>query len=165
MFIRSIVPATLGAFALLAPVVNSHMIMNSPKPYNYNTDPYVEVNPLDGTSFKYPCQGRGFLADTEITTVEAGGAALPVNFTGTATHGGGSCQFSISYEDPNAVGGWTPDFKFKVIYSLIGGCPANSVGNIQNAGFDNHGRVDGVHCGNDSGNECVRQFLIPFPSL
>jgi hypothetical protein len=36
---------------------------------------------------------------------------------GSATHGGGSCQFSLSYDGGNT---WA------VIHSIIGGCPLNS---------------------------------------
>ena len=39
------------------------------------------------------------------------------SLSGSATHGGGSCQFSLSYD-----GGST----WAVIHSIIGGCPLNS---------------------------------------
>ncbi|KAM7187833.1 hypothetical protein V8F20_010792 [Naviculisporaceae sp. PSN 640] len=165
MFVKNAVTVAFSAFALLASVTDGHLIMNSPKPYNYYTQPYVQINPLDGVNFRYPCQGNGYVVDSEIPTVVAGGAPLPVNFTGTATHGGGSCQFSISYDDPGAVNGWKPDFQFKTIYSLIGGCPASSAQNLAPVDQDPWGRSDGPHCGNDSGQECIRQFLVPFPKF
>ena len=40
-----------------------------------------------------------------------------ISLAGSATHGGGSCQFSLSYD-----GGST----WAVIHSIIGGCPLNS---------------------------------------
>ena len=39
------------------------------------------------------------------------------SLAGSATHGGGSCQFSLSYDGGNT---WA------VIHSIIGGCPLNS---------------------------------------
>ncbi|EGS21088.1 uncharacterized protein CTHT_0029290 [Thermochaetoides thermophila DSM 1495] len=49
-------------------------------------------------------------------------------FTGTAVHGGGSCQVSITYDNPP-----TATSKFKVIHSIQGGCPArNAAGNLGN---------------------------------
>ncbi|KAK3936101.1 hypothetical protein QBC46DRAFT_270289 [Diplogelasinospora grovesii] len=144
--------------------VHGHMIMNMPTPYNHlKTQPFVQVNPLDGDTYPFPCQNRYGIE--HITTIEAGGAQL-VNFTGGAQHGGGSCQFSISYDDPQAAGGWNASAKFKVIYSIIGGCMAqftDETKNLPSAARDPQQREDSAHCGNDAGMDCVRQFLIPFP--
>jgi hypothetical protein len=61
----------------------------------------------------------------EINTLELN-KKHPLNFVGTAVHGGGSCQVSITYDaEPNENSVW------KVIYSIEGGCPAkNAVGNL-----------------------------------
>src|SRR5205085_6344412 len=40
-----------------------------------------------------------------------------ISLAGSATHGGGSCQFSLSYDRGST---WA------VIHSIIGGCPLNS---------------------------------------
>ncbi|KAI9748275.1 MAG: hypothetical protein M4579_007268 [Chaenotheca gracillima] len=54
------------------------------------------------------------------------GSTQKLAFKGGATHGGGSCQVSVTY-DKNP----TPKSQFKVIHSIIGGCPAkNTEGNI-----------------------------------
>jgi hypothetical protein len=54
------------------------------------------------------------------------GSTNPLNFTGSAVHGGGSCQVSITYdEEPNETSIW------KVIASIEGGCPArDQTGNL-----------------------------------
>lgn len=76
---------------------------------------YSMNSPLiaDGT---YPC--KGFLTTPDdplmgaVTTWSAGGT---YNYTtqGTATHGGGSCQLTMSYDFGKT---------WQVIYSIIGGC-------------------------------------------
>ncbi|KAK3315767.1 hypothetical protein B0H66DRAFT_480169 [Apodospora peruviana] len=144
--------AFLGIFALSA---NAHMIMNNPYPYNFHTStPLVQVNPL-GPSSPFPCQGLSSVE--QVTTLTAGQTQL-VEFTGGAQHGGGSCQFSLSYDGPGA-----DKSKWKTIYTLIGGCPVSAAGNLPAAAPDQDGRADSPHCGNDSGTECIRQFNIPLP--
>jgi len=46
------------------------------------------------------------------------GSSQPLAFTGSATHGGGSCQISITYDQAP-----TKNSVFKVIHSIEGGCP------------------------------------------
>ena len=95
--------------------------------------------------------------DTEANNVGSGGQ-----------HGGGSCQFSITYDEPIKGEDWNKSASFKTIYSIIGGCPAvftNESHNLAIAGLDENKREDGKHCGNDSGTDCIRQFMIPIPKL
>ncbi|KAK1759907.1 hypothetical protein QBC47DRAFT_292655 [Echria macrotheca] len=134
---------------------HGHMIMNTPTPYNLDSAPLLQVNPL-GAGFPFPCQGRSTVDQT--TTITAGQTQL-VNFTGGAQHGGGSCQFSLTYEYPPPA----DKSKWKTIYTLIGGCPVSAAGNLPPSQPDPNGRADSVHCGNDSGTECIRQFNIPIP--
>ncbi|KAJ4297357.1 hypothetical protein N0V88_004275 [Collariella sp. IMI 366227] len=144
---------------------DSHMVMNKPTPYNLNIEPFLQVNPLSGGMFPFPCHNQyGF---TERTLVEAGGATL-VNFTGGAQHGGGSCQFSITYEEPIDGSVWNTSAKFKTIYSIIGGCPAvftDESRNLPADSIDDGHREDSKHCGNDLGIDCIRQFMVPIPKF
>ena len=145
----------LWALAFLG-LAHSHMIMNTPTPYNlHGTTKLVQVNPL-GPSFPFPCQG---LSDTITTTPVTAGASQLVKFTGGAQHGGGSCQFSITYDFPPPA----DKSKWKTIYTLIGGCPVSAEGNLPVTGSDQDGRADAAHCGNDSGTECIREFSVPIP--
>jgi hypothetical protein len=85
-----------------------------------------------------------------------------------AQHGGGSCQFSITYDEPVGGGDWNKSASFKTIYSIIGGCPAvftDESRNLESVNVDQNNRLDGKHCGNDSGIDCIRQFMIPVPKL
>jgi hypothetical protein len=115
----------------------------------------VQVNPL-GDGFPFPCQGLSTVE--QVTSITAGQTQL-VNFTGGAQHGGGSCQFSLTYDYPPPA----DKSKWKTIYTLIGGCPVTSAGNLPAAAPDGHGRADSPHCGGDTGVDCIKQFNIPIP--
>jgi len=119
MFFQSALLAASG-FAMLS---NAHMIINTPKPF---TVPAVRNGPIDPTGINFPCQVGLTGAYEGIPTPMSLGSAQPLAFTGTAVHGGGSCQVSITYDtkpDKNSV--------WKVIHSIEGGCPAkNTPGNL-----------------------------------
>ncbi|KAH6868873.1 hypothetical protein B0T10DRAFT_596210 [Thelonectria olida] len=149
---------TVGAaLALVCGHVSGHMIMIEPHPFNLDTEPVLQVGPLNA-ELPWPCQHLNLTAET-TTTVTAGSSIL-VKFQGSIVHGGGSCQFSTAYGDnpPEDVSEW------KVIYSIIGGCPAQAEGQLTDVGTDAQGRIiGGPECGNDSGTKCLRQFNIPIP--
>lgn len=115
--------AAAGLFA----VSNAHMILSQPKPFS---NPAVQKSPLSVSTF--PCQGTPggtFAAGANMNNFELG-SKQTLKWIGTAVHGGGSCQVSISY-DTNP----TPDSVWKVIHSIEGGCPArNQAGNLPDVG-------------------------------
>ena len=95
--------STATAALLLFTSVQGHMVMRTPPSYNlYKGDTLLQVDPLDGVKYLYPCQNRYEAGNA--TTVKAGDVQL-VQFTGGAQHGGGSCQFSVSYDDPEKSNG------------------------------------------------------------
>lgn len=105
-------------FSLLPAVSFGHMEMYFPAPirskYNPNHD-YSEIdysynNPLG----EYPC--KGYHLDQPQKSVEKFkvGENYTLSLMGKATHHGGSCQISLSYDKGNT---------FTVIKSIIGGCP------------------------------------------
>ncbi|KAK8035397.1 endoglucanase [Apiospora rasikravindrae] len=117
---KTIVAAGLVAFS------NAHMLISSPQAF---ASPAIAQSPL--TPDNFPCQrklGEAFAAGGNMNQFELG-SKQTLKWIGTAVHGGGSCQISISY-DTNP----TPQSVWKVIHSIEGGCPArNTVGNREPA--------------------------------
>lgn len=159
------ISAALAAMLLLLGGARGHMVMNTPPSYNLAIAPFLQVNPISGDLYPFPCHSQyGF---TSRTLVEAGAATL-VNFTGGAQHDGGSCQFSISYDEPTDGENWNKSATFKTIYTIIGGCPAvfsDETRNLPLTALDANKGLDAKHCGNDHGVDCIRQFMIPVPKL
>ncbi len=133
------------------------MFMHNPVPYNYygTSRMITGENILPDKNLPFPC--KGLHEAVSVTTIAAGTSHL-VQFTGSVVHGGGSCQFAVTYEFPPPA----DPTRWKTIYTIIGGCPASAVGNLAEGLKDQWGRPDGLQCGNDYGVECVREFLIPF---
>ena len=105
----------------LVAISNAHMLISNPKPF---TTPQLKQNPLSAGQF--PCQGTPggtFSAGSNMNNFELG-SKQTLQWIGTAVHGGGSCQISISY-DTNP----TPESVWKVIHSIEGGCPARNLNN------------------------------------
>ncbi|KAH6850700.1 hypothetical protein B0I37DRAFT_404471 [Chaetomium sp. MPI-CAGE-AT-0009] len=144
--------------------INAHMLMNLPTPFSPDK---VMTWPVEapGGRFPYPCQGW---TDVAHRTVVTAGSTTLVNFTGSAPHGGGSCQFGINYEGLPAYSAEPTDWH--TIYTIIGGCPAeikSTAGNLEEdpyfRGYGARQIPDAVHCGDDKGVDCIRQFEIPIP--
>ncbi|EED13456.1 extracellular protein, putative [Talaromyces stipitatus ATCC 10500] len=107
---------TFAICAFLAATVSAHMQMSNPypirSPLNPNGDEakkdYSYTSPLDASGSNFPCKGYQNDAFKSVATYTAGG---------NATHGGGSCQLSLSYDTGKT---------FTVIQSMEGGCPLTS---------------------------------------
>lgn len=115
---------------------SAHMVMSEPPPINYKTNPHYNPSkgdsdytaPLSPSGSNYPC--RGHLKD--LNTPEGApvrdyspGGTYELKIDGSAVHGGGSCQASLSYD-----GGAS----WSVIKSWIGNCP-NANGGAQSFSF------------------------------
>ncbi|CAK1354788.1 unnamed protein product [Cercospora beticola] len=116
----------MRAFVLLwSTAVVAHMEMSWPyalhskfNPANdYTAIDYSMTSPLSADGSNFPC--KGYQNDRPFVPVVTYVAGSTYNLTlaGTAMHGGGSCQISLSYDN-----GAT----FRVIKSIIGGCPLAS---------------------------------------
>ncbi len=96
----------------------AHMIMVNPPPY---TSPQVHQDPLDKTGIDFPCQLGAGVTPSGTASNYALGSMQTLRFIGQAVHGGGSCQVSLTYDNPP-----TASSVFRVISSIQGGCPAQS---------------------------------------
>ena len=117
--------AILAALAL-ASATNAHMEMSFPPPlrskfnsHAKNAD-YSMTAPLTGAA-QFPCKGyQSDMADTSgagASVVDwAPGAKVNFTIVGGATHGGGSCQAALSYDQGKS---------FTVIHSYIGNVSTN----------------------------------------
>ncbi|CZT49570.1 related to spore coat protein SP96 precursor [Rhynchosporium secalis] len=110
---------TLAVFGL-ATLGKAHMIMSSPTPFGKSS---LNNSPLDASGSDFPCKQRpGVYSAEGASNTWPLGSTQSLSFTGSATHGGGSCQVSISYDKAP-----TKDSTWKVIHSIEGGCPIKGV--------------------------------------
>ncbi|RPB01938.1 hypothetical protein L873DRAFT_1763223 [Choiromyces venosus 120613-1] len=115
--------ALAAVAALLLSSANAHIQLKSPVPFRTSTQaPQNAIEkdfdmkaPLDKSGSNFPCKGYHKDKQGTQSLVEwASGSTQTMSFDGSATHGGGSCQASLS-EDGGAT--------WKVMKSFIGGCP------------------------------------------
>ncbi|CAG8940695.1 unnamed protein product [Penicillium salamii] len=118
MFKSNLLAALLGAS-----MVNAHMIMSTPTPYGMDS---LNNSPLAADGSDFPCKQRDGVYDAPSSETIIGiGESHALAFEGSATHGGGSCQISLTEDlKPSKSSTW------KVIKSFEGGCPANVEGNL-----------------------------------
>ena len=100
-------------------LASAHMIMKTPTPYGASS---MTNGPLAADGSDYPCKQRPGVYDKgSASNTMAVGSPQTLSFTGSAVHGGGSCQLSLTKDLKP-----TKDTDFRVILSIEGGCPANT---------------------------------------
>lgn len=118
-FSASVAVASVVALASMA---NAHMMLAIPAPYPGNQQGPIQDNP----GGLFPCQHK--MEGGTPTSIPLGSKNNKLSFLGTAVHGGGSCQISISYKkNPTSAS------DFRVITSFHGGCPIDKPGNMEPA--------------------------------
>ncbi|KAL7268253.1 hypothetical protein RUND412_009132 [Rhizina undulata] len=120
---------------LLLTSVSAHMAMSDPPPLRYKTNPYSTnidysySSPLSSSGSDFPCKGyqvdMGTPSGQSVTTWSPGGM-YTLQLAGSAPHGGGSCQASLSYDKGAS---WS------VIKSWIGACANPDPSGSQTFGF------------------------------
>lgn len=113
---------TLCLFSFAIGPVLGHMEMTWPyalhSKFNPNNDysviDYSMTSPLSPDGSNFPCKGYQNDRPFEPVAEFVAGSDHNLTLAGSATHNGGSCQISMSYDN-----GAT----FRVIKSIIGGCP------------------------------------------
>lgn len=118
MFFKNVVAtALLGASA-----VNAHLIMTNPVPYGKDS---INKNPLAADGSDFPCKLRSGGYDVTKENTYAIGDSIPLQLQGSAVHGGGSCQISLTTDRQPSK-----DTDWMVIKSIEGGCPVNTERNL-----------------------------------
>jgi hypothetical protein len=107
----------------LATSATAHMILEYPVPFGRATLNSSPLAPGD-----YPCKQRAGGYDVDEMNQWDAGETKTISFIGSAVHGGGSCQFSLT-TDPEP----TEQSQWKVIQSVVGGCPSNVSANLPDA--------------------------------
>lgn len=128
--------STIATVAALISSISCHLIMDSPKQWKVKVidNPDAKLgegpqNPLLESGANYPCQGAA--PEAPVATY-APGSMQPLKLLGSAVHGGGSGQMSITYETTP-----TKATKFRVMTSWMGGHPLDVPGNLPpNAALD-----------------------------
>ncbi|KAH7385751.1 hypothetical protein BKA66DRAFT_583454 [Pyrenochaeta sp. MPI-SDFR-AT-0127] len=115
---RSIFVVAAGMLAAAPLSTNAHMIMANPVPYGSPNN-----SPLDPSGSDFPCKSVPYTINQMNNW--AVGSTQSLSFSGTAVHGGGSCQLSVTTDQQP-----TKNSKWKVIHSFEGGCPAVHDGNF-----------------------------------
>jgi hypothetical protein len=109
-----------GALSAL-PLSQAHMQMMKPSPFrdphaNRPNEPkdYDILKPLHADGSDFACKGYHLNTPWTPTAEYEAGGTYQMQLEGSATHGGGSCQLSMSFDGGK---------EFKVIKSMEGGCP------------------------------------------
>lgn len=113
---------TLSVFGLVA-IAQAHIIMTFPPPFVFE-DLSNKQAPLNGDGSNFPCKlpGGTYNPGPEGITEMPIGSTQALAFIGSAVHGGGSCQVSITYDQKP-----TKNSVWKVIHSIEGGCPMRNI--------------------------------------
>jgi hypothetical protein len=119
----------VALLTLLSATVNGHIYITNPPPFAFPVES-TKQSPLDPSGADFPCKfPAGFTPkEPTPTAMKAGQGANTLEFIGGATHGGGSCQISITSDTVP-----TKDSKWQVIMSMEGGCPSDAPGNLGNS--------------------------------
>lgn len=121
--------ATVFAASALLPAVSAHLIMTNPKQWTVPIINRATVetsdgpqNPLQADGSNFPC--HGVAPEGSVATYQPGSTQV-LQLIGSAVHGGGSGQMSITYDTKP-----TSATKFRVMTSWQGNHPVNAAGNL-----------------------------------
>lgn len=118
--------AVLATVLAVLNFTTAHLIMDYPVPMgldSLNNSPLVDAKPGTAES-DFPCKQRQGVYDISVMNHFKVADPITLNFTGSASHGGGTCQVAISMDkEPDYQSTW------KIIQVFEGGCPTSGDGN------------------------------------
>ena len=109
-------------------ITNAHILMDQPGVY-YDDGADV-LRPLSASGVDFPCTVSSFKVYGTLPTLTPGGEGQ-IHLFGSAVHAGGSCQVSITYDQPP-----TRYSVWKAIKSWETGCPRLADGNLEGLPLD-----------------------------
>ncbi|RCI16051.1 hypothetical protein L249_2075 [Ophiocordyceps polyrhachis-furcata BCC 54312] len=117
---------TISAAGLVA-TGSAHILISNPVPFGKAS---LNNSPLAADGSDFPCKQRNGVYDSAgASNVYKQGSTQQLEFRGSAVHGGGSCQVSMTTDlKPSKNSVW------KVIKSIEGGCPAKNQGGNMGGG-------------------------------
>ncbi|KAJ0108251.1 hypothetical protein J7T55_000217 [Diaporthe amygdali] len=105
--------------ASLITQVGGHTLMQQPIPFPSQLQ---DNGPMNKDGSNWPCNGEKDFAPNGIMNIWERGSVQHLQAMGGATHGGGSCQISVTYDlKPTVRSAW------RVIHSIQGGCPIRNL--------------------------------------
>ncbi|RMZ72281.1 glycoside hydrolase [Pyrenophora seminiperda CCB06] len=104
--------STIMAVAAMFVTVNAHVKMSSPVPFSV-----AELDTAPISADQYPCKNKLGYKVSKMNEMKVG-EKNTLALDGSAVHGGGSCQLSVTLDTEP-----TKASVFKVIMSMEGGCP------------------------------------------
>lgn len=147
--------ASFGRTAVVATsllsMASAHMFIAEPKPIQGS----APKDPLDPSGSNFPCHGAALPTSGGQKMVAGETFELKLELAdglNTAVHGGGSCQLAILSDTTNAA----DPASWNVIYSIEGGCPSNTKGNLL-------APLSAVACDSPDQGDCVHSWDIPMP--
>jgi len=120
--------ATIAIATAFLPLIEAHLILKMPGTYQSDDN----MPPLNEDGSNFPCAVTDFSRASEGPTYNPGQTA-DIRLFGSAVHGGGSCQISITYDQPP-----TKNSVWKVMKSFQEGCPMYADGNLNVPDHTNH---------------------------
>ena len=118
--------AAIATALIFTTLTSAHMMITKPVPYGQSTlttSPLADTDPGASDS-TYPCQQRPGVYDITSMNHITVGQPNELSFSGSASHGGGTCQLTVTKDkEPTA------NSTFKIFQVFEGGCPINSDGN------------------------------------
>ncbi|KAK2624160.1 hypothetical protein QTJ16_006110 [Diplocarpon rosae] len=119
-----------------APTSRGHTLMQNPVPFPSQLKSNAPMN-KDGSN--WPCSGETEYHPDGVMNVWERGSTQYLQAMGGASHGGGSCQISVTKDVKP-----TRDSTWKVIHSIHGGCPIRNLTN-GNYGFSATTRLPSIY--------------------